>query len=416
MSDERRDTTSRPSGQAPSHASEEAFALSTEDQALLDESARAGAAEAGEPEPAPEPSPAAPPAPAVPPPSAPDTPREDDEPEETPQSLRERFTREWGTADPETLRGKLFEMFQADRGQRRALAKRTADKRDRDAQIEALSGRLSAVEAENQRLRSVPPPPPAAPPTPPPPAKLAMKRDEDGNLYIDEADLSQLVTRHVPKPEPAKPAAPSAQQTYDERWMQEVSQIAAQSPEMRETSSRLLQAREFLKNGITLAQQKYGHVLNSPLDVLTVCSAYGIDTQLQERWPGLEVQDVMDFYMGGRLAERTAMTLARAWFPTGAPRNKDDLVPELWEDGKPPPRGTETPGRVEAPVAAGNVRRLPLGGKPRTLSATGSNPAPITRQSSMQTFLETHEDKLLGAKASEVSAMADAAIAELEKA
>lgn len=332
-------------------------------------------------------------------------------PEEPPLSQHDKFLAELKDADPETLRQRLSEMYRGDIGQRGALARQTQKIRDREAELDRVTSENARIRAENAALAAGLATAAAREPEPPPPApKILIKTDDEGRQYIENADLAAL----LPKPQPV----PVPQPTVDPghlAYQRDIGRIAAQSPEHRATVERIESARVFMRDGIIRAATEGGHRLENAEDTIRIARAYGLDKQLEDHWPGVAPEDLMDVFTGGRLAERVITDIARKWYPQGLSDPNGPPRPELWPDGVRPAAATElAPARAAGGggPAPGGAPRLPLANKPRTLSASGG-----VRQdpsSSMERFLTTQTDKLLKSHSAELEKLAEDAIKELE--
>ncbi len=332
-------------------------------------------------------------------------------PEEPPLSQHDKFLAELKDADPETLRQRLVEMHKGDVGQRGALARQTQKIRDRDADLERVTSENARIRAENAALAAGLATAAAREPEPPPPApKILIKTDEEGRQYIENADLAAL----LPKPQPVPVPQPAVDPSHL-AYQRDIGRIAAQSPEHRATVERIESARVFMRDGIMAAATQYGHRLENAEDTIRIARAYGLDKQLEQHWPGVAPEDLMDVFTGGRLAERVITDIARKWYPQGLSDPNAAPRPQLWPDGAAPAGAADlAPARAVSGggPAPGGAPRLPLANKPRTLSASGG-----VRQdpsSSMERFLSTQTDKLLKSHSAELEKLTDEAIKELE--
>ena len=388
--------------------------LSAEELALLDEGKDEPAKRDQDEPPTPEPTdppdePETPPAPRLEAEPDGDEPPEKDEPA---HSDHDRILNELRALPEADLRERVAKLYKDSVGQRGAIARITQTRRDRELELEAAREDLrrereQRLVAERLLVNGGQPPAPDAPPRPTLPKGLKVERDEDGNYFISADAARDLVQSFVPKPPEPRPEDVQAQ-----RLRADFERIAGQDPSFRPTIQRLETARQFLITGLRQAQQQYGHHLRTVEDSQNVARAYGLDRQVEQHWPGVRFEDLIDFAQGGRLSERVVEQFARSWFPEGV-REKNGAPRPVLFDGDPagaPP--SNDPPAGPAPRHTGHSQRLPLGEKPPTMNRRGGlRPEP---GSAMNAFLDAKLDDLISKPRTEVEAILGSAIRELE--
>lgn len=352
---------------------------------------------------APEPEVPSPPAPTPPPPFPQLSETEEPEPEiePPPQGFKahEEFVT-WlgsvGGALPEDARAKLAELHKAHVGIRADIARRNARVRETREDADGLRGQLSQKDAELTALKAILEHGrlPAAPVAPVAPKKLKIERDpETGELFIPEADARAMFA--PPTPEPVVPI-PGAPQTAPQgpNPSQDAAFLAAEHPSNIQVIQRLEAARQFIKNGISLASQKFGLPLQTEQQVKSIVDRFGFEAQAQAHWPDVQFEDLVDFAGGGRLMARVVRDYRGRWYPE---------APQPSLDAPAAPRAS-----VPAPQRNGGM--LPLAGKGPTMTRRGGQaPEPST---AMNQLLDGAVDDLIKQNPEALKGLIDRAIAE----
>ncbi len=339
---------------------------------------------------------------------------------DSPLSDPEKF-KEWvGRLDlQQPAREEILGLYSQYVGQRGAIARSNQQRSEATSEAENLrsvvlesEARRRAAEALLHQVRgAAAPPQPTAEPKKP--ERLQVERDEEtGEFYIPTEHAEKFLKSVSPEPETPEPDPAAESRT---QLQSEIAAIATRDPANARTLDRLELARQFIASGVRSAVAKFGHQLTTEDDTLRVIQAYRLDEQMNEHYPDVEVEDLMDMVHGGRVLERIVRGYSRKWFPGGRPAGEaTGLAPDATPEPAVPGSPTEpaAPAPSATPPAATASPALPLPEKPPTMNRRGGvRPEP---DSHMNKLFDQTIDQLVRENPEEVERLMQGAIRELE--
>ena len=231
-------------------------------------------------------------------------PRDAAPPEESEEEGIEGFRARLKGLSADQRSDELVRLFQQHTGQRRALAKSTL--RRQEAENSASSNRAMLEERERELVR---------------------QRSEISRLHAiavsQGVDLGESIDYGAPQPEEpqtfeAERSEPTPQSELD-NYRNSAEQLLSRDTDntLRPTIEYLEGARRHLASEITAVIQSEGYRPQTIADTFAIIESAGIQAKLEQVYPGVRAEDLVDIFSGGRLMERVVRQYARDYFPNG---------------------------------------------------------------------------------------------------